>query len=111
MTWRVGAEADLARLAHGLPAAHGSVAGHDVLEQEIRHLPFPAHRCLIDLDHAARFAAGTHLWRRGRNDFRVAVDILEPEDEIVGGEWRAVGPFHALAQVKRVALAVVAEIG
>ena len=53
---------------------------------------------------------GTHFRRRGRNDLGIAVDVLEPEDEIVGGERRAVGPFHALAQMQRVGLAVVAEV-
>ena len=110
MRRRVGAEADLGGLPHRLPAADRGVAGHDVLEQEIRHVEFPAHRGLVDLDHAARLALRTHVRRRRRHDLLVAVDVLEPEDEVVGGERRAVRPLHALAQEQRVGLAVVAEL-
>ena len=38
------------------------------------------------------------------------VDVLEPEHEVVGGERRAVGPLHALAQEEREDLAVVADL-
>ena len=109
MAGRIGAEAELRGLTHGLSAAHRRVAGHDVLEQVIRHVEFPAHRGFIHLDHAAGLSLRTHFRCRRRHDLGIAVDVLEPEDEIVGGVRRAVGPLHALAQEQRVGLAVVAE--
>src|SRR5262252_10412670 len=45
---------------------------------------------------------------RDGHEVLVEVDLLVPDDEVVGGEGDAVGPLHTLAQVDGDALAVVA---
>src|SRR5262249_30249206 len=59
-----------------------------------------AHRGGVDLlDHARLAVDGQR--RRGRGDeVLVAIDVLEPEHEVVGGEWLAVAPLHAAPQVQ-----------
>ena len=67
----------------------------------MRCVEFEADGGGIDADHPAGFAAGGHVrdWRG--HDVLVAVKIVEPEHEVVGGERRAVTPFHAAAQEQR----------
>src|ERR1700709_1780513 len=109
MCRRRATEADLGSLAHRLPAAHRRVAGHDVLEQVVWDIEVPAHGGFVHLDHAARLPPRAHFRRWGWNDLRVAVDVFEPENEIVSRECGAVRPLHAFPQEQSVALAVVAE--
>ena len=109
MAGSVASKTDFRGLAHRLTAAHGGVPGHDFLEQEVGHIPFPAHRGFIDFHHAAGFALRLHLGRRGRDDLGVVVNIVEPKQKIVRRERCAIGPFHAFAQQQRIGLAVFAE--
>ena len=106
----VGAVAALVRLADGLAAADQRVAGHQVLEQVERHVELEVHREVVHLDDAPGLALRRHVGDRRRDDVLVAVDVLEPEDEVVRGHRRAVGPAQAAAQVEREGLAVVAHL-
>src|SRR3546814_9336136 len=52
----------------------------------------------------------TTLFRSGRPELTVKVDVLVPEHEVVGPERGAVGPLHPLPQRDGDRLAVVAEL-
>ena len=106
----VGAKTVAAGLAHCLAAADQRVAGDHRGEQEIRVLELELDRDLVDLDQLALFAAGRHVGDRVRHDVLVEVHVLIPEHEIIGGEGRAVAPFHAAAEVQGGGLAVGAEL-
>ena len=107
---RIGAVAALLRLAHRLPAADQRVAGHQLLEQVERHVELEVDRVVVDFHDPSGLARRRHVRDRRRHDVLVAVDVLEPEHEVGGGQRRAVRPFDALAQMKRVGLAVRAHL-
>src|SRR5712692_263096 len=62
---------------------------------------------LLDGDGLA--ADGHHGQRRG-NQVLVLVDILVPEDEVIGREGMAVAPFHPATELERGGLAVGADL-
>ena len=89
------------RLLPRLPATHRAVTTKQLREQKMRVLEFKGHRGFVDFHQTAGFAVGHELRRGGGRQFLVAVDVLKPEQKVVGGERRAIGPFHALAQEQR----------
>ena len=107
---RVGAVAALVRLPHRLAAADQGVAHHQLLEQVEGHVELEVDGVVVDLDDPPGLALGGHVRDRRRHDVLVAVDVLVPEHEVVGGERRAVRPPQALAQMEREGLAVLAHL-
>src|ERR1700694_5399477 len=106
MRWRIEPEFALFRLQARLPAADLGVARELAGEQEMRIVELELYGGLVDLADPTLLAVGRELRRRRFDQILVLVHILVPKDEIVGGERRTVGPFHALAQEQRGAAAV-----
>ena len=75
-------------------------AAHDRGDQRIRLLELQRDRGVVDLVETARLAVDRKLRKRSRHEVLVAVDVLVPEHEIVGGKGLAIRPFVSLAQVQ-----------
>ena len=59
----------------------------------------PAHRGVVDLAADGQLAAHQQPARFAGREGIVAHEVVEPEDDVVGRERRAVGPLHAGAQI------------
>ena len=106
MRRRIEPEFALVRLQPRLAAADLGVAGKLARKQEVRIVELEQDGGFVDLADASRLAVGGKFRRRRFDQVLVLVHVLVPEHEIIGGERRAVGPFHALAQEQRGAAAV-----
>src|SRR5207249_4915847 len=95
MLRRIGAEGQGLRLEMALTAADERIAGENFAEEVVRVREAEFDRSLVDLDHFARLAVNRHLGDWNRNYRLLAVEIFEPEYEIIRGEWRAIRPPHA----------------
>ncbi len=101
---------ELLQVVGGREAAQGAVpehlagevggAGQHVGQHEVRLRELEPHRVGVDLLDLALLAVDRHGRRRRGHEVLVAIDVLEPEHEVVGGEWLAVAPLHAAAQVQ-----------
>ena len=85
-------------LLAGLTAAHQRISGQKVGEKVIGSLEDENNCSLIHFFYAARFAISRHFRRRSRHKIGVLVQILEPENPIIGRMRRTIGPAHPFAQ-------------
>src|SRR5262245_47301816 len=91
-------------------AAEGGRARQHVGEEVVRLRESELDGVLIDLLDRALLAVDRHRRRLDRVEVVVLVEILVPEDDVVGGEGLSVAPLHAIAELDGEGLAAVADI-
>src|SRR6266542_3546784 len=84
--------------------------GQDPEEERVglrRHVP---HRVLVDLLDDHLLAVHKEVGAVAGVDLLVVVDVLVPEQDVVGGEWFAIGPLHPTAELHGDDLVVRAQL-
>ena len=105
---RVGAAVEAA-VGH-VAVAHEGRAAEDGQEEGVGFVEDEADSRLVDLFDPALLAVDGERGVRHRHQIGVQVDVLVPEDEVVGGEGGAVGPFVALTELDGEDPVAVAEL-
>jgi hypothetical protein len=93
-----------------VPGAHEGRAAQDRQEERVWFLENELDGRLVHLLDPPLFAVDGEGGVRGGDKILVLVDVLVPEDEIVGGEGRTVRPLVALAQLDREDAVLVTEL-
>src|ERR1700704_6333314 len=106
----IGATEVLESSARRESATDGGAARELRNKEGIRFRKFEGDGVVVYLFHHSVLAVDLELEERRGVDVLVEIDLLIPEQEIVRGERRPVGPLGALAQENRCRLAVVADL-
>ena len=90
--------------------AHEGRAAQNRQEERVGVFEDELNRRLVNLLDPPLLAVDGEGGVRGGDEVLVLVDVLVPEDEVVGGKGRAVGPLVALPQLDGEDAVVVAEL-